>query len=392
MTTPAESVNKFRFLRVNPFRGLLVDETTWADAHDYHRNQMRFHLLALHGVGIVQGLDVTASQPPDMKVTVKPGLAIDPEGRLILLTEPQVVTVPAQDSITTAFIVLEYLEKPTHQQNVTEGGTPQHARILEDCQVRASLEASPSGVELARISLEPRSRQIRTAANPLQPGSNEIDLTGRTIVSGGGGGAKANRLNITIGVLRHGSANSVEWKRHTEGLRRLLRDTGANTDLDANLLEGVNPMDETALRSCRLLYMTGRTAFKYSPEEEQALRRFLDRGGILWAEPCRNGMPSGTPDDFSRSCIELAQRLNRQPIQPRLGHPLLTARYLFSVPPIAVDPSGVVVEANRMIITTGDFGCLWEGRGQERTEAPSRETIRAAQEFGANALFMAGQN
>jgi hypothetical protein len=106
MTSQPQQNNKFQFLRVNPFRGLLVDETTWADAHDYHRNQMRFHLLAMHGVGVVQGLDVIASQPPDMKVTIRPGLGIDTEGRMLLLTEPQTILIPGQANFATIFVVM----------------------------------------------------------------------------------------------------------------------------------------------------------------------------------------------------------------------------------------------------------------------------------------------
>ncbi|MDB5080939.1 MAG: hypothetical protein JWP00_2863 [Chloroflexi bacterium] len=391
MTSQPQQNNKFQFLRVNPFRGLLVDETTWADAHDYHRNQMRFHLLAMHGVGVVQGLDVVASQPPDMKVTIRPGLGIDTEGRMLLLTEPQTILIPGQANFATIFVVMEYDEKATMMQNITEGGTPQPARILEECTIRASLEAATSGIELARISVEPNSRQIRNPVDVLQAGNNEIDLSGRKLIGtpGAAQGGKAQRTVISVGIIKHGAPNSVEWKRHSEGLRRLIRDTANGTNLDANVLEGVSPLDDAVVKNCKLLYMTGRSSFKFSPEEELALRRFMDRGGVLWCEPCRNGIPSGTPDDFSRSCIELAQRLNRQPIQPRAGHPLLSSRFLFAVPPAAVDPAGVVVEANRMIITTGDYGCLWEGRGQERVEAPSREALRSAQEFGANALFVA---
>lgn len=396
MTSQAKQSSKFRFSRVNPFQGLLVDATTWADAHDYHRIQMRYHLLALHGTGIVQGLEVIASQPPDMRVTVRPGLAIDQEGRMLLLSEPQAVAVQAQTEFTTVFIVLEYAERGIQMQNLAEGGRPQPARILEECQVKATLEVAYNQVELARVGLEPNTRQIRNAANPAQAGNGEINLSGRTLVSeraGSGQGGKAARLSLSVGLLRYGAATSVEWKRHVEGLRRLFRDTSANTNLDVNMVEGVSPLDDSVIRNCRMLYMTGRNAFRYSPEEEQALRRFLERGGVLWCEPCRNGIPNGTPDDFSRSCIDLAQRLNRQPIQPRLGHPLLSARYLFATTPPAIDPAGVVVEANRMIIATGDYGCLWEGRGQERAEAPSRDVIRSAQEFGANALFLAaGQN
>ena len=392
MTNKSQQSGKFQFLRVNPFRGLLVDETTWADAHDYHRNQMRFHLLAMHGVGVVQGLDVVASQPADMRVTVRPGLGIDAEGRMLLLTEPVTVLIPGQTNFATVFVVMEYDEKPTMMQNITENGTPQPARILEECTIRASLEAATTGVELARISLEPNSRQIRNPVDIAQPGNNEIDISGRKVVgtpgSGGQGGAPKKTI-VTVGVIKHGPPNSVEWKRHSEGVRRLIRDTDNFTDLDGNILEGVSPLDDAVVKNCKVLYMTGRSSFKFSPEEEVALRRFMDRGGLLWCEPCRNGIPNGTPDDFSRSCIELAQRLNRQPIQPRAGHPLLSSRYLFAVPPLAVDPAGVVVEANRMIITTGDYGCLWEGRGQERTEPPSREVLRSASEFGMNALYVA---
>jgi hypothetical protein len=340
---------------------------------------------------VVQGLDAVASQPPDMKITIRPGLGIDTEGRMLLLTEPQTILIPGQPNFATIFVIMEYDEKATMLQNITEGGTPQPARILEECTIRASLEATTSGIELARISLEPNSRQIRNPVDVLQAGNNEIDLSGRKLIGtpGAAQGGKAARTVISVGIIKHGAPNSVEWKRHSEGLRRLIRDTASGTNLDANVLEGVSPLDDAVIKNCKMLYMTGRSSFKFSPEEELALRRFMDRGGVLWCEPCRNGIPSGTPDDFSRSCIELAQRLNRQPIQPRAGHPLLSSRYLFAVPPAAVDPAGVVVEANRMIITTGDYGCLWEGRGQERVEAPSREVLRSAQEFGANALFVA---
>lgn len=392
MTIQGGLAAKFRFLRVNPFRGLLIDEYAWADAHDYHRNQMRAHLMALHGVGVVQGLEVFGSQPPDLNVVVRPGLAIDSEGRMLFLAEQQTVEIPPNKDLATIFIVLEYNEKVTQTQNVADGGKAQVARVLEEAKVRATLEFTAGAVELARVNLQPGSKQVRNAANPLQPQPNELDVTGRRAVAGqgaaGGGGSKP-RVTITVGMLRYGPPDNQEWKRHSEGLRRLLRDTSANTNLDGNLLEGVNMMDEATLRNCRMLYLNGRSVFRLSPEEEQGLRRFLDRGGILWCEPCRSGLQPGVPDDFSRSCIELAQRLNRQPLQPRPGHPIFTSRYLFAAPPIAVDPAGVVVEANRMLISTGDYGCLWEGRGQERVEPPPREILRSAQEFGANVLFLA---
>ncbi len=383
---------KFRFLRVNPFRGLLIDEHTWADAHDYHRNQMRFHLLTLHGSGIAQGLEVGEMQPPDTRVLVQAGVAIDPEGRLLLLGDKQTVEVVRNGEAGTFFITLEYSEEVTQTQNITEGGTPQVARVLEACKIVVNKEATYTGVELARIVLETGSKQIRNAANRLQPRPNEINPAGRKAVAGGQGATGEgtnNRLALTMGTIRYGPSSSNEWKRHSEGVRRLATDTGLNTNLEVNLLEGINLMDKTTLDNCRVLYLTGRAAFNLGREEEQALQNFLERGGVLWCEPCRSGLAAGAPDEFSRRCMEMAQRLNRQPIQPRTGHPLLTSRYLFAAAPPALEPAGVVVEAKRMVLATGDYGCLWEGHGQERAEPPPREVLRAAQEFGGNALFLA---
>jgi Domain of unknown function (DUF4159) len=382
---------KMKFLRVVPFRGLLVDENTWQDSHEYHRNQMRFHLMALHGVGIVGGLDVVASNPPDMNLTVRPGLAIDSDGRMLLLNEAQTVNVPRQLSMTMMYVSLEYKESPTQMQNVTDGGTPQISRLVEECEVRVSPEASATGVELARINIEPNSRQLRNAANNRQAGNNEIDVSHRLLIgdrSGTGAGGRG-RPSITVGLVRHGTATGTEWKLHTEGVRRLLRDTSSLTELDTGLLDGISLTDENQVRNCKLLYITGNNTLRFSPEEENALRRHLDRGGVLWLDAYRFGVPSGAPDEFSRGATELAQRLGRQ-LQPlRPGHPLLTAQYLFAAPPTALDPSGTVLEGNRLIITTGDYGSLWEGKGQAGTEPPTREVLRAAQEFGANALFLA---
>jgi hypothetical protein len=56
----------FQFKRVNPFEGLVVDADTWRDAHTYHRDQQRLHVLAYHQIGIVSGLEVTASDPSDI--------------------------------------------------------------------------------------------------------------------------------------------------------------------------------------------------------------------------------------------------------------------------------------------------------------------------------------
>jgi hypothetical protein len=38
-----KTITRFRLRRVNPYRGLVIDEKTWAEAHDYHRDHVRLH-------------------------------------------------------------------------------------------------------------------------------------------------------------------------------------------------------------------------------------------------------------------------------------------------------------------------------------------------------------
>ena len=66
-------INKFQLKRVNPFQGLVIDADTWQDAHNYHRDQQRLHVLAFHDTGIVSGLEVTANNPPDLLLISIPG-------------------------------------------------------------------------------------------------------------------------------------------------------------------------------------------------------------------------------------------------------------------------------------------------------------------------------
>ncbi len=384
-----------RFLRINPFRGLLIDERTWGEAHEYHRAQMRFHLLELHGVGIAQGLEVAAVQPPEMNVIVRPGVAIDPTGRLLVLTEPQVLPVPPQSSPGPVYVMLEYYEEEIERQNITESGTAQVSRVLEKCVAQITTDKSFNGVELARIVIDPSTKNIRNAANPVQPTRGEIDLNSRQTVGGTGGASspagRQTRQALNVGLVRYGPPSNLEWKRHTEGLRRLLREASNSTNLDANLLDGI-PLEPSALDKCRMLYLTGRSGFSFSPAEEQALQKYLDKGGILWCEPCRNQASSaGRVEEFEQACLALAQRFNTRPIPLRPNHPLLSSRYLFAAPPPALDnsPGSQVYEAGRIFISTGDYACLWEGRGQEGAPPPPREILRSAGEFGSNALFLA---
>jgi hypothetical protein len=70
--------------RVRYFHGRLLSAEDFEAEQTYHR-QMRYLSNRLCGVGIAEGLDVTLD---GRSVEVSPGVAIDPLGRELVLTEP----------------------------------------------------------------------------------------------------------------------------------------------------------------------------------------------------------------------------------------------------------------------------------------------------------------
>ena len=107
-----DDVLKFSLKRVNPFQGLVIDADIWQDAHNYHRDQQRLHVLAFHEAGVVQGLRVSACSPPGLSVTIEPGLGIDPEGNVILVPEAQKYEVQTRQK-GTVYLVIQFREVPS---------------------------------------------------------------------------------------------------------------------------------------------------------------------------------------------------------------------------------------------------------------------------------------
>ena len=123
-----EDIGKFQLKRVNPFQGLVIDTEAWQDAHNYHRNQHRLHLLAFHTTGIIVGLAVVANNQNDSSVIIQPGMAVDEEGNTIIVTEEQNYQIQKREK-GMVFLVIEFREIPTKPYQPPEGGQP--TRILE---------------------------------------------------------------------------------------------------------------------------------------------------------------------------------------------------------------------------------------------------------------------
>ena len=78
--------------------------------------------------------------------------------------------------------------------------------------------------------------------------------------------------------------------------------------------------------------------------------------------------------------------MDAQPQPVAYGHPLLTAAHVFGAPPPGA-AEGDLQEAGGLILSHADYACAWQGG--TAAKPLTRETIRAAQEFGENLLAYA---
>lgn len=369
-TLSALGVSEFK--RVNPFRGLMIDEEAWADAHDYHRLQGRLHLLTAHGWGIVEGLEVLADPQVPNTLLVRPGVAFDYQGHPLLLAQERRLEMTAAAG-TTLYVVLRWREELTAPQRFWND-LDEYTRVVERCDALVQ-EAPPTQpmLELARLTI---AGPVRNAGDPLNPQPGELDLRFRERLM------VRPRPELAIAQLTLDDANQASG--HLLGLRYLLREIGLTTGYRARWAGVVRA--EEPLPPVALLTLSGSGAFKVPDGTLANLREFLDNGGVLLCDCC-GAKPSA---DFVGSVEALAKRLER-PLQPvDRSHPLLSSRHIFAAPPL-VDGKAetTLVEGNGLVLSTVDYGCAWQGGGPEKPL--SREAIRAALELGVNLAVYARQ-
>ncbi|MBA3532444.1 MAG: DUF4159 domain-containing protein [Ardenticatenales bacterium] len=354
---------------------MAVTAEVWEETHEYHRQQQQFHALLNHGVGIVSGLEVIASDPPDSSVYVQPGIAIDPSGRSIVM--PQGLSFDLGAVEGPIYLILSYGESRPR----AGGGYNGNEDILYvhseySIEARATLPTR-SHIELARLRKENRAAPILDAKNSAQPKVNEIDLRFRREI-----GIKATEI-VTLGVVHLGGKKHPKHGQGASYLARALRASESNrvwVDDDVTLTA-------SNLSSYTLLYLVGRDSFQLKQEETDVLSGFLREGGSLFMESCHQE-GEGTPA-ADRSFTELASSLGVKLEDLPAGHALLTDPHLFAVPPTGYESKGShkVRVGGGVVLSTHDYGCLWQA--EQRSGPPSREQIRAALEWGSNIVAYA---
>jgi len=364
--------------RLNPYRGLIVDVSTWADAHDYHRAQHRLHTLSMHSPGVVLGLDVVAWNPPDNSVVIYSGVALDSEGHTIIVGEPQRFYLQMAEQ-GTAYIVIRYREVADEMADTPGEGEPQARYILEGYTLEERRELPEEAyVELARVEVSGTGTAISDSQSYWHPQPDQIDLRQR-MISG-----PQTLGNVGIGVVPLESADDG-LTRHLAGAMGLVRAINSTTGYQAAFKGPISLNEE--IRDCHTILVAGKEEFTLTEAWEEVLQNFLARGGVLFGEVCGASAKAGAP--FSDSYKAMAERLDRKLTPLPRGHDLFNAYHLFAEAPDGINGPPELLENDGIVFSDGDYGCLWDGG---RPEAPaSRASIRAAVEFGINLSIYSSQ-
>jgi hypothetical protein len=361
------------FKRVNPFRGLMIDEAAWADAHDYHRLLAQLHLLAGHGWGVVEGLDVVADESGSNALIIRPGIAVDFQGHALIINQERRLPIGAGDGITL-YVIARLREEPAAPQRFWND-LDEYTRVIERCETNVvTSKPGAQALELARLMV---SGPIRNAPDPRYPASGEIDLRFRERLA-----VRPQSELVVAQLTIEGAPAPAE--SHRLGLQYLLREIAQTTSYRARWAGEIR-LGNT-LPAVSLLYLTGTRAFAIGDAVAEQLRGFLDGGGVLFADGCREG---GDATEFATVVEGLAHGLGRQFEPVGRAHRLLNARHVFAAPPLPVTRGPVLSDANGIVLTTADYGCAWAG-GPADQPLP-RESVRAALELGVNAAVHARQ-
>lgn len=359
-------VQLFPAKRIRPVDGLAITAGVWEEAHEHHRGQVRFHTRLYHGSGIVTGLEVMASDPPDTSVYILPGVAVDPTGQTIVLPQPVAYDI-GHEMEGLLYLLLSYEEsRPRAEKG--QGDGPLHVHSEFSISARTVLPATP-WVELARVRRRSREDPFLDAQNPTQPGPNEIDLRFRHEI-----GAPQE---ASVAVCYLGEGLNKKQGRGASYLAHALNRLGhghISVDDDVPLAPGIE--------THTLIYLVGQGKFELSSGQMNGLSNYVKKGnGTLFVE--------NSDAAAEATFLNLLAAMDMEPGALPPGHRLLTDPYLFAAPPPGFETQGApeVLASDGVIFSACNYGLLWQG--EVRGGVPSREQIRSAIEWGGNIIAYA---
>jgi len=355
--------------RIKAFDGMAVTADVWELAHEYTRQQQRFHLMLSHRHGILTGLNIIASIPPDTSIYILPGVAVDNWGQTIILSQPL-----SYDIGTSAegliYILLHYAEsRPRADKSRGQEGAPMFVHDEFKVSAVTSLPDTPF-VEIARVVRSSRTAVLKNAENPLHPDLDEIDLRFRY---------HAAALPPKVVRIAQNYLGGLTHAQHGEGLNYLAKTLNreskyrAVVDLDISL-ENAN------LSHYTLIYLTAQQRFDLPRLALNNLYNYLKQGGTVLMETCQREQTGEPP--AAASFRDMLASFGFTLADAKLGDHLLADPFLFAYPPRGFEPHGGLQMGEGIILSTYDYAGAWAGL--QREKPPTREEIRAIFEWGLN--------
>ncbi|MFZ2162578.1 MAG: hypothetical protein WAW02_10205 [Sideroxyarcus sp.] len=154
--------------RLNYYNGQRLEASDFKTEQDYHMRTRRWLNKSLYSAGIARGLEVRAV-PGFTRVVVSPGLALDSDGREIILLEEATVEVisfsgSSESTVEGNYLVIEYTEETIAYE---KGGCA--VRTADKCASKSTTNwGGPSRIQ----------SQVKFSWVPFvpHPGSNQIVL------------------------------------------------------------------------------------------------------------------------------------------------------------------------------------------------------------------------
>jgi hypothetical protein len=367
----SEELALFDLQRVTAYEGLPIDVPTWTAAHAYHETLQRLHNRALHGWGLVTGLEVLPTDPPSHAVVITPGVAVDRDGRIIHVPRRLRLQV-SQVQPGPVCLVLRFAELPAPPTD----GLPS-ARVSDSYQLLEVIAPlAPGDLELARVEVGSARTLFHDARDPTNPRLGEIDRRFRRELRA--------RLVETVTVGRLSLTNAVASEAHHRGLINMVRDLQATAPFAVQLAEDVRA--DQVVGHCDLLYVSGAGELRLTPREGALLLAFVRSGGVVFAEPCSEEEAARQESGrFAAGFRRLVADLKHALVELDAGHPLFSARHVFGLPPEGIGGHAPLLGNGTIILNPNDYGCCWEGGPRDHRLA--REPIRGAMEFAANLVW-----
>ena len=172
--------------KINYFTGFFLQANDLRAAESYRDRTRWLHNLLFHGPGVVRHyrdeMRITVNDQGN-EITVGTGLAIDPQGRELILWQPSTLAIQREtyDPPKTLFISISYQSREVDQRrNDSNPDYSGHAFIEESAAVSLSTNPpGPNSVELGRIALSRDGARVRAAANDTQPREDDVDIRNR---------------------------------------------------------------------------------------------------------------------------------------------------------------------------------------------------------------------